>query len=45
MKKPNPYEGFRLAGIVEQEAPIQVSNVAILISATCKADRVGFKLE
>lgn len=29
--------------IQEQEAPIQVSNVAIFNSATGKADRVGFK--
>ncbi len=31
-------------GIVEQEAPIQVSNVAIFNGATGKADRVGFKV-
>lgn len=41
--KPNPnlqQEG----GIIEKEAPIQVSNVAIFNPATGKADRVGFKL-
>lgn len=32
-------------GIVEKEAPIQVSNVAILNPATGKADRVGFRFE
>ena len=32
-------------GIVEKEAPLQVSNVAIVNSATGKADRVGFRLE
>lgn len=31
-------------GIVEQEAPIQVSNVAIVNPATGKADRVGFRV-
>lgn len=41
--KPNPnlqQEG----GIIEKEAPIQVSNVAIFNPTTGKADRVGFKL-
>jgi large subunit ribosomal protein L24 len=32
-------------GIVEKEAPIHVSNVAILNPATGKADRVGFRVE
>jgi len=32
-------------GIVEKEAPIHVSNVAIVNPATGKADRVGFRLE
>jgi large subunit ribosomal protein L24 len=32
-------------GIVEREAPIQVSNVAIFNPATGKADRVGFRVE
>jgi large subunit ribosomal protein L24 len=32
-------------GIVEKEAPIQISNVAIFNSTTSKADRVGFKIE
>jgi len=32
-------------GIVEKEAPIHVSNVAILNPKTGKADRVGFRIE
>ena len=32
-------------GIVEKEASIDVSNVAIYNSETSKADRVGFKIE
>jgi len=32
-------------GIVEKEAPLNVSNVAILNSKTGKADRVGFRIE
>jgi len=32
-------------GIVEKEASIDVSNVAIFNSETSKADRVGFKIE
>jgi len=43
-QKPNPQAGVT-GGIIEQEAPIEVSNVAILNSATGKADRVGFRLE
>ncbi len=42
--KPNPQMGVA-GGIVESEAPIQVSNVAIFNPNTSKADRVGFKLE
>jgi len=41
--KPNPQAG--IGGIVEQSAPIQISNVAILNSETGKADRVGFRIE
>ena len=40
--KANPQAGVA-GGILEQEAPIQASNVAIFNSATNKADRVGFK--
>ena len=32
-------------GIVEKEAPLHVSNVAILNPKTGKADRVGFRIE
>ncbi|QIB66219.1 50S ribosomal protein L24 [Kineobactrum salinum] len=42
--RPNPQMGVA-GGIVEREAPIQVSNVAIYNPATSKADRVGFKVE
>ena len=42
-QKPNPQAGVA-GGIVEKEAPIQVSNVAIFNAATQKADRVGFKV-
>ncbi len=42
--RPNPQAGVA-GGIVEKEAPIQVSNVAIFNPATGKADRVGFKVE
>ena len=43
-QKPNPMLGAA-GGIVEKEAPIQVSNVAIWNSETQKADRVGFSFE
>jgi len=42
-QKPNPQAGVP-GGIIEQEAAIQLSNVAIFNSATDKADRVGFKV-
>jgi large subunit ribosomal protein L24 len=42
-QKPNPQLGVA-GGIVEKEAPIQASNVAIYNPATKKAYRVGFKL-
>jgi len=42
--KPNPQMGVA-GGIVEKEAPIQVSNVAIFNPETNKADRVGFKVD
>ena len=32
-------------GIIEKEAPIQGSNVAIFNTATNKADRIGFKID
>ena len=43
-QKPNPQLGVA-GGIVEKEAAINVSNVAIYNAATGKADRVGFKVE
>ncbi|WKE65983.1 50S ribosomal protein L24 [Gallaecimonas kandeliae] len=43
-QKPNPYLGVQ-GGIIEKEAPIQASNVAIYNPKTGKADRVGFRLE
>ena len=42
-QKPNPQLG-NPGGIVEREAPIQVSNVAIYNPTTRKADRVGFRI-
>lgn len=43
-KRPNPAQGVS-GGIVEQEQPIQSSNVAIYNPKTQKADRVGFKVD
>lgn len=43
-QRPNPGAGQR-GGIVEQEAPIAVSNVAIWNDEADKADRVGFRVE
>ena len=40
----NPNSG-ESGGIIEKEAPIHVSNVAILNPKTGKADRVGFRVE
>ncbi|MDH4554557.1 50S ribosomal protein L24 [Pseudomonas sp. BN417] len=42
--KPNPMAGVQ-GGIVEREAPLHLSNVAIFNAETNKADRVGFKVE
>jgi large subunit ribosomal protein L24 len=42
-QKPNPQLGVA-GGIVEKEAPIQASNVAIYNPATKAGDRVGFKI-
>ena len=39
---PNPNQGVP-GGIVEKEAPIHVSNVAMFNVATGKADRISFK--
>ncbi len=43
-QRANPQMG-QPGGIVEQEAPIQVSNVAIWNDEADKADRVGFRIE
>ena len=43
-QRPNPNTGQQ-GGIIEQEAPIQASNVAIWNSADERADRVGFRVE
>ena len=40
--KPDPGRN-KQGGIVEMEAPVHVSNVAMFNAATGKADRVGFK--
>lgn len=42
-QKPNPILGIA-GGIVEKEAPLHVSNVAIFNRSTGKGDRVGFKV-
>ena len=42
--KPNPMSGVQ-GGIVEKEAPLDASNVAIFNSETSKAERVGFNVE
>ena len=43
-QKANPQANIA-GGVVEKEAPIHVSNVAIVNPATGKADRVGFRFE
>jgi large subunit ribosomal protein L24 len=42
--KPNP-QIQEPGGIMDQAAPIHVSNVAIFNASTGKADRVGFRIE
>ncbi|MEE9354855.1 MAG: 50S ribosomal protein L24 [Methylococcaceae bacterium] len=41
--RPNPQVG-EPGGIVEKEAPIHISNIAIYNPATKKADRVGIRI-
>ncbi len=41
--KPNPNRG-ETGGIIEKEAPIQLSNVALSNPNTNKADRVGYRV-
>jgi len=43
-QRPNPNLGQR-GGIVEQEAPIQISNVAIWNDDEEKGDRVGIRVD
>ena len=43
-QKPNPQLG-EPGGIIEKEASIHISNVAIVNPATGKADRIGFRTE
>lgn len=43
-QKANPQAGVA-GGVIEKEAPIHVSNVAIVNPVTGKADRVGFRFE
>ncbi|MBT0587760.1 50S ribosomal protein L24 [Alteromonas oceanisediminis] len=43
-QKPNPQVGDA-GGIIEKEASIHVSNIALVNPATGKADRVGFRFE
>ncbi|CAB0152036.1 50S ribosomal protein L24 [Pseudidiomarina piscicola] len=43
-QKPNPALGVA-GGVIEQEASVDVSNVAVYNPETGKADRVGFKFE
>lgn len=42
--RPDPQRGVQ-GGIVEKEAPIQISNLAIWNAETSKADRVGIREE
>lgn len=41
--RPNPNKGVT-GGIIDKEAPIQVSNLALYNPATGKGERVGFKI-
>ena len=42
--KPNPQAGVQ-GGIVEMEAALDISNVALFNSETAKADKVGIKVQ
>jgi large subunit ribosomal protein L24 len=41
-QKPNPAKGLQ-GGIIEKEMSLHISNVALLNTATDKADRIGFR--
>lgn len=43
-QKPNPQMGVA-GGIIEKEAPIQISNLGLFNPSTRKADRVGFRVQ
>jgi large subunit ribosomal protein L24 len=43
-QRPNPQAG-QPGGIIEREAPVQASNVAIWNDETERPDRVGFRVE
>lgn len=43
-QKPNPAKGTS-GGIIAQEKPLHISNVAIYNLSTKKSDRVGFKVD
>lgn len=43
-QKPNPQANIP-GGIIEKEAPMQISNIAIFNPSTSKADRVGINVE
>lgn len=43
-ERPNPNLGKR-GGIVDQEAPIQMSNLAIWNASAGKADKIGYSIE
>jgi large subunit ribosomal protein L24 len=43
-QKPNPQANVP-GGIIDKEAPLQLSNIAIVNPSTSKADRVGIKVE
>ena len=40
--RPNPQKGIT-GGILDKEAPLHISNIALVNPITGKADRVGFK--
>ncbi len=42
--KPNPQADIQ-GGIIEKEAPMDISNVAIFNASTGKADKVGIKVQ
>lgn len=42
--RPNPQAGIQ-GGIVEKEAPMDISNVALFNTKTGKADKVGIKVQ